>query len=76
MSQPMFLLQIVSTSDGHIATFPGGGELEADFVLSATEAIVKRGVGVLKTQKQVEQAIRDGLTEAIMALKRQSRYAR
>jgi hypothetical protein len=36
---------------------------------------VKRGVGVFKTEAQVRQAITAGLTEAIHALKADSRYA-
>lgn len=77
MSQPLFLLQIVSAEPPHeVARFPGGGALEREFIAACTEAIVARGVGVLKTTGQVRSAIADGITETIRALKRDSRYVR
>lgn len=68
---PIFFLQI-AYPDGRVVQLPAGGALERDLIDVCTRAIVKRGVGVFKTEAQVTQAIRDGITEAILDLKRES----
>lgn len=68
---PIFYLQI-AYPDGRVAQLPAGGALERDLIEDCTKAIVKRGVGVFKTEAQVTQAIREGITEAILNLKRES----
>lgn len=69
----MFLLQIV-TPDGMVVRFPGGGPLEREFVDTCVATIVAKGVGALKSQATVAANIRDGITEAIYALKADTRY--
>ncbi len=73
MSIPMFHLQIVSTRDGKVANVPGGGRLEADLTELFTHHIMSKGVS-WKSWKHVEQDIRDGITEAIYALKDQTKH--
>lgn len=75
MSQPIFLLQIVLAEAPHdVARLPGGGPLERDLIAACTEAIVAKGVGFGKTEAQVRQAIAAGITDAIRAIKRDSRF--
>lgn len=65
---PLFLLQI-SDRNGVVVRFAAGGHVERDFIAICTAAIVKRGVGFLKTEAVVKQAIEDGITQAIRDLK-------
>ena len=70
MSKPLFLLQIVRADPPHeVVRFPGGGPLERNLIHACTEAIVARGVGLLKTERQVKAAITAGITDAIRELK-------
>ena len=74
MAPPIFKLAIV-WADGHTpAIFPGGGPLERDLITACTEAIVKRGVGLFKTEAAVKRAILEGMTEVIVDLKNDTRY--
>ena len=67
---PLFLLQIVKASAPHeVVRLPGGGPLERDLIAACTEAVVKRGVGLFRSEAHVTRAIAAGITEAIMALK-------
>ena len=76
MGQPLFLLRIVDVNDPEtVVTLPAGGSLERELITVCTEAVVKRGVGLFRTEARVKQAIADGLTEAIRTLKRQTKYA-
>ena len=73
MATPIFKLAIV-WADGHKpACFPGGGPVERDFIVACTEAIVKRGVGLFRTNAAVKQAILAGITEVISELKNETR---
>lgn len=70
MSNPLFLLQIVEASAPHVVVrLPAGGRLERDLVEACTRAIVSKGVGFFRTEAHVRQAIAEGITEAIRALK-------
>jgi hypothetical protein len=69
----MMMLQIV-LPDGTPVRFPAGGVLERELVNVCTDAILAKGVGILQTQAQVEAKIRAGITEAIYALKADTRY--
>lgn len=70
MSKPLFLLQIVKAEEPHVVVrLPGGGPLERDLISAFTDAIVQRGVGLLKTERQVKAAIAAGITDAIRELK-------
>lgn len=71
MGEPVFLLQIVDRQ-GSVVRLPGGGVLERDLIDACTRAIVARGVGVLRTEAHVRQAITDGITDTIRALKRET----
>lgn len=68
--EPVFLLQIVDRS-GQVAQLPAGGQLEADLVALFTSHIMAKGVA-LKSAAHVQQDIRDGIHDAIMALKKQT----
>jgi len=72
-NQPLYFLQIVDRQ-GIVARIPGGGSLEADLTSLITQHIMSRGVGFLKSSAHVEQDIRDGIREAIMGLKMQTRF--
>lgn len=72
----VYLLQIVSAEPPHVvARFPGGSAMERDFIAACTDAIVRKGVGFGKTEAQVRQAIADGITDTVRALKQDSRFA-
>ena len=49
----LFHLAIVKAETNDIVTLPAGGPLERDLITSCTAAIVRRGVGIFKTEKQV-----------------------
>jgi hypothetical protein len=75
LANPLFLLQIVEVGGPRaVAQIPGGGALEADLIDICTRTILSKGVGLFKTEAHVEQDIRDGLAEAIMGLKAQTRF--
>lgn len=67
----MFRLKLVY-ADGSELMFDGGGIFERDMIQACKAAIVKRGVGVACTEAHVAKDIEDGITEAIMSLKRES----
>ena len=74
MPNPIFLLQIVHNVPPYeVVRFPGGSALERDFVLACTDAICQRGVGVLKSEAQVRQAIAAGIGDTITALKKDTK---
>ena len=65
-----YRLQIVR-EDGAAVTFrPGTRSEEGDFVGAVTARIVAKGVGLMKTEAQVKEAIRAGFTEVFADLKR------
>ena len=68
MNIPIYRLQIADL-DGRVVVIPAGGRLEVDFIQSCADAIVARGVGILKTEVHVKADIEAGLTEVIHALK-------
>lgn len=71
-----FLLQIVDATEPYaVVRLPAGGALERDLVQTCVEAIVAKGVGFGKTEAHVRRAIDEGMTDAIRALKRESRLA-
>lgn len=75
MGTPVFLLQIVEANPPHaLVRIPGGGALERELIQVCTDAIVSKGVGIFRTETQVRHAIQDGMTEAILSLKHDTRY--
>lgn len=72
IGRPLFLIQIVRTEDGAVATIPGGGPLEANLIELIVSHIMSKGV-VLKTRRHIEQDIRDGIRDAIMSMKEQTK---
>jgi hypothetical protein len=73
MSIPILLLQIVSATHGTVARIPAGGTLEADLTELITQHILAKGVS-FKTKSHVERDIRQGIQEAIMSIKAQTKY--
>jgi hypothetical protein len=71
IGRPVFVLQIVRTEDGAVATIPGGGPLEANLTELILSHIMSKGV-VLKTRKHIEADIREGIKDAIMSMKEQT----
>jgi hypothetical protein len=69
--KPLFLLQIVRSSDGAVAQLPAGGALEANLVDLLTTHILSKGVS-FKSKKHVERDVREGISQAIMSLKEQT----
>ncbi len=65
-AQPPFLLQIVD-ENGVVVHTRAGGKHEADLIELVVKSILPRGVGFFKTEAKVEQAIRDGIKDAIYA---------
>lgn len=76
MGAELFHIAIVSARDGVVARIPGGGSLEAGLIKLLTDHIMAKGVGFLRTEKHVERDIRDGIAEAILELKTQTKYIR
>lgn len=72
MGEPVFYIQIVHVGTGAVARVPGGGRLEADLTNLFVRYIMAKGVGFFKTEKHVEQDVRDGIKDAIMAMKQQT----
>lgn len=72
--EPTFKLQIVYP-DGKALPFTAGSSFECNLIASCKAAILKRGVGFLRTEATVAQAIDEGMQEAILALKRNARRA-
>ena len=71
----LYYVQIVEAKPPYtVVRIPGGGPLERDLVKLCTEVIVSKGVGLFRTESQVRQAIEDGMTEALSAVKRESRF--
>jgi hypothetical protein len=68
----VFKLQIVHP-DGTPITFPAGGVFERDLIAAVTDAVVRRGVGVFRTEAHVRAAVADGMQEVLVGLKRQTR---
>lgn len=71
MPEPVFRLKLVY-ADGSELLFDGGGVFERDLISACQEAVIRRGVGFGRTEAHVAQDIKDGITEAIMSLKRES----
>lgn len=69
----MLKLQIVNGQDV-VVRFPGGGDLEREFIETCVKAILAKGVGIARTEAHVAEDIRAGLTETIFALKADTRY--
>lgn len=70
----VYLLQIVSVEDGTVAQLPAGGALEADLTEIIVAAVRRRPIGLFRTGAQVETAVRDGIQDAMRAIKAQSRF--
>ena len=70
---PVLYLQLAD-KNGIVARYRAGGEAERDFIDACTLAIVRRGVGVFRTEAHVAQDIRDGIAEAILSLKKTARH--
>lgn len=68
MATPPFMLQIVD-QDGVVIRTAAGGRHEVDFISSCVDKIMPLGVGVFKTSKHVEADIRQGIKDAIHAIK-------
>lgn len=68
---PMFRLQIVDRH-GVVVRFNGGSPLELDLVETLVRTIAKQGLGLAVTQAMAEKRVRAGITEALLAFKRQT----
>lgn len=72
IGRPLFLLQIVDTEDGATARIPGGGPLEANLTELIVTHVLNKGVS-WKSRKHVEEDIRQGVRDAIMSMKEQTK---
>lgn len=70
---PRFLLTITDTITGERAALTPGGRGERDLIEDVVEATLEEGVGVFKTEAQVEAALRKALHTVIGGLKREVR---
>lgn len=68
---PRFLLTITDTITGDRAALNPGGRGERDLIEDVVEATLEQGVGFLKTEAQVEEALRKALHTVISGLKRE-----
>ena len=66
-----FRIQIVDTYTNEVCEFEPGLQVEKDLVASCIEKTVAKGVGIFRTRKRVEAAIRQGIQEAVFELKKQ-----
>lgn len=64
----MFKLQIV-LPDGTPIRFSAGERVEMDLRATIKDAILKRGVGVFRTEAHVAQDIEDGIADALETFK-------
>lgn len=74
----MFLLQITYPDGTVVRGIPGiANPFERDLIAACTAAILARGAsGMFRTEAQVRRAIEDGMTDALLELKKTARYAR
>ena len=68
-----FLMQIVDRTTGDTVQFEPGLSVEVNFIDDCVTKIVSKGVGFTKTSSQVEAAIRDGIEQSILDLKKKIR---
>lgn len=66
---PLFRLQIVDANDQVVVSPFAAGRLEIDLIDACVRNVVARGVGMFRTEAQVEKAIREGITDVIQTLK-------
>lgn len=71
LPEPVFRLKLVYP-DGSELVFDGGGAFEREIITVCREAVMKRGVGMWRTEAHVSRAITEGIAEALMSLKRES----
>ena len=72
MSAPVFKLALIYP-DGTSLPITAGGPVEIDLKAACKAAILSKGVGMFRTEAQVAQAIDEGITETIQALKDRAR---
>jgi hypothetical protein len=68
-----YRIRIEDVLNGRIALLVPGAKGERDLVEDLVTSIVAKGVGVFKTQAQVEAAIRAGVAETLLSLKTEVR---
>lgn len=73
MGEQVFWLQITDKQGVVVPITPGRG-LEVEFIAACEAAIVSRGVGFLKSEATVRQAVREGITSVLRDLKAQTRF--
>jgi hypothetical protein len=66
-----FRICITDTQTGERAVLVPGSTGERDLVKSVTDSIVRKGVGLFRTESQVKAAIEAGLKEVFLELKRE-----
>ena len=71
-SIPIYRLQIADMQ-GNVVVLPAGGRLERDFIKACADEVIRRGVGVLKSEAHVRADIEAGLAEVIRDLKWETR---
>lgn len=65
-----FRIQIINAENGEVAaSWAPGSAVEQEFVQSAVAAITAKGIGVFKTEAQVQSAIESGLRDLLYNLK-------
>ena len=62
-------MQIVDKRTGDIVQFEPGLSVEVNFIDDCVTRVLAKGVGIGRTQAHVAQDIRNGVEEAIHALK-------
>jgi len=70
MIVPLYKLQVVYP-DGSVVRLAAGGPVERDLIAACEAAIVRRGVGLFRTEAQVRAAVVAGIEEALLGLKRE-----
>lgn len=68
MPSPPFYLQLAD-ADGVIIRTRCGGKQEADLIESIVRKVLEKGVGFFKTSNHVENDLREGIKDAILAIK-------
>lgn len=68
-----YQIQVVHASDGRVAVWRPGSQIETDMIDVLCSRLTKRGVGVFRSEAQVLQAVREEFAALLYELKRKVR---
>ena len=71
MSQSEYLVQIIHRRDGRVAQWAPGLDIETEFIENLCNRVLAKGVGMLRSEKRVIEAVRQAAQELLFDLKAQ-----